>query len=147
MAASSSMFCDVVGHCSINSCLNLDANVPKEKRQIVYYLFEQLSGVSHLMAGSARATDLAGSYTVNRAEILVQTYTSARRIEEAERTKALNMRIAFAAVSAATLLASGAIPFGGIGQIGAAAASWSTSGIAGNLLTSGYIGAVGMSVQ
>ncbi|KAH4952022.1 hypothetical protein HBI38_000870 [Parastagonospora nodorum] len=93
--APSSVFCDVAGACSIGSCDNLDETLPVEVRQIIYLVFEQLSGVAHIMAVSAKATNDAGSFIKGTVDWLVDKFTTADEIEKALNRKHLIQKISW----------------------------------------------------
>lgn len=82
-AAPSSEFCDMVGACSINSCLNLNEAVSLEDRQMAYQVFEQISGIAHLFQSVDKAVHDAGSYMLGRSNEFVVRFSSAKRVERA----------------------------------------------------------------
>jgi hypothetical protein len=108
-ASPSSLFCDVIGQCSIGSCINLSNDFSTEERQLAYLVFEQIAGIDHIMQVSARATETAGLYTLGRVGWLVDNLSSARRIEQALKTKATARKIGMAGGSAFGLMASGSL--------------------------------------
>ena len=139
--APSSVFCDVVGACSIGSCDNLDENLPVEVRQIVYLVFEQLSGIAHIMAVSAKATNDAGSFIKGNVDWLVDKFTSADEIEQALNRKHLIQKMAMAAVNMVVLVATAGTTFAPVFS--------NTQGAkllpsVANLIGSSYIGAAGI---
>jgi hypothetical protein len=134
----SSLFCDIVGDCSIGSCLNLADNFAKEERQIAYLVFEQLAGWAHLLKASARATQLAGDYTIRQTDWLVSRFSSAMRVEQALKTEALKKKIGLAAGIAYALLGAGALT---IPPIGSVAAAFAISNPAATFVLNSYVGA------
>ncbi|KAH5100216.1 hypothetical protein HBI88_015220 [Parastagonospora nodorum] len=140
--APSSVFCDVAGACSIGSCDNLDETLPVEGRQIIYLVFEQLSGVAHIMAVSAKATNDAGSFIKGTVDWLVDKFTTADEIEKALNRKHLIQKIVMAAVNAVVLIDSGGTAFPPLYMADSFGLKFLSA--AANIIGSSYIGAAGI---
>jgi hypothetical protein len=142
-ASPSSLNCDSVSECSITSCLNLDTDNSIEERQVAYLVFEQLSGIAHIMRGAEQATATAGGYTLNIASRLVSRYSSAQHLEDVAKSKRDQKKLIFAMVTGIILLAASVA---GIPTVGASAAAAPLAGgisVTANIATAGYLASSG----
>lgn len=73
------LFCDGVGECSLASCLNLDAKLPRSERQNAYYPFEGFASIAHMYEATPRSIHL--NYQRGRVHELVVDFTSAKRLQ------------------------------------------------------------------
>jgi hypothetical protein len=139
-ASPSSLNCDSVSECSITSCLNLDADNSIEERQVAYLVFEQLSGIAHIMRGTEKATASAGGYILNIASRLVSRYSSAQHLEDVAKSRRDEKKLIFAMVTGIILLAASAAGIPTIGATGTLAAGISVTA---NIATAGYLASSG----
>lgn len=135
-----SLFCDIFGQCSIGSCLNSSDDFSKEELQLAYLVLEQLSGVAHVMQAPVRATEIAGSYILASTNWLVDNFSSARRIEQALKTKLRARKLGMAAGAAIGLMAVGGLA--APGQIGQGFKVLQIPNLAAGILANGYVGTV-----
>jgi hypothetical protein len=140
-ASPSTLNCDSVSECSITSCRNLDTDISIEEQQVAYLVFEQLSGIAHVMRGAQSATDIAGAYFLNAASDLVRRYSGAQHLEDVAKSRLDKKKFIFSAVTAFVLLAAAATAIPTIGSTSLAASSIS---VMANIMAAHYIGQSGM---
>ncbi|KAF1914053.1 hypothetical protein BDU57DRAFT_332080 [Ampelomyces quisqualis] len=139
-AAPSAMFCDIVGDCSIGSCLNLNQDSPKHEQQIAYLVFEQIAGVAHHLQAFEKATSVAGDWIIRQTHPLVKRFSSAEHVEQTLKSQATKEKVAIAIGTAFAILGAGAVSAATIGMLPAAAL---VPKLSYDLLAAGYFGVTG----
>jgi hypothetical protein len=109
---------------------------------MAYYIFEQISGINHLLESQRIGILEAATYVEGKVPELIQTYSAAPRIQRQLQKKLDDQRrkekLAMAIVSGALLLASGGLALPGV------LAAEATAVPITNMLASTYIGVVGV---
>jgi hypothetical protein len=111
--APSSVYCDTVGNCGLNSCQYINPRLSQHDRQMAYFLFEQISGVDHGFKSIRYGLQEGASYADGQIPAIMQTYSAAPRIAKqlqqklADRRK--NEKLGMAIGSGLLLLAGSAL--------------------------------------
>ncbi|KAF2850429.1 hypothetical protein T440DRAFT_530497 [Plenodomus tracheiphilus IPT5] len=131
--------CDLLGDCTVGTCLNFNTSQPLEDRQRAYQVMEQISGIHHLYINLYRALVEAAQYILNRSNELVTNFSSAAKVERALADEARKRKLNLAIAQALLLVVDSLVG----GLISKDSAEIKATKLAVDLAVSTYVGIVG----